>query len=50
LIIKLKLTGEQLYRALENSVCKYPIFEGRFPAISGVKFTFNAKADAGKRI
>ena len=33
LIMQLELTGEQVLRALENGVSKYPALEGRFPAV-----------------
>ena len=30
------MTGEQIIRALENGVSKYPSLEGRFPQVSDV--------------
>lgn len=50
LVIKLRITGKQLVSALENAVSKYPAYDGRFPAISGVSFSFDPKAEAGERI
>lgn len=50
LIIKLRLTGEQVHKALENAVSKYPAYEGRFPAISGVSFSFDPNKTPGQRV
>ena len=41
------VTGQQLWNALENGVSKWP-GDGRFPQISGFKFTFNPLAEGGK--
>jgi len=43
------VSGQQLWRALENGVSKWP-GDGRFPQISGFRFTFNPDLPAGQRI
>jgi len=50
LVIKLRVTGEQLFKALENSVSTYPAYDGRFLAVSGLRFAFDPKKPAGERI
>ena len=50
LIIQLEITGEHLYKVLENSISKYPALEGRFPAISGISFEFDPKKEPMNRI
>ena len=39
--LRVSVTGELLVKALENSVCHYPVHEGRFCQVSGVKFVFD---------
>eukprot|EP01062_Namystynia_karyoxenos_P018931 TRINITY_DN17074_c0_g1_i1.p1 TRINITY_DN17074_c0_g1~~TRINITY_DN17074_c0_g1_i1.p1 ORF type:complete len:634 (+),score=185.96 TRINITY_DN17074_c0_g1_i1:84-1904(+) len=46
----LRMTGEQLLRALENGVSQYPRHEGRFPCVSGVRFAFDAQRPPGSRV
>ena len=43
------VTGQQLWKALENGVSKWP-GDGRFPQISGFRFTFNPDLPVGARI
>ena len=43
------ITGTQLWAALENGVSQWPS-GGRFPQISGFKFSFDASKAAGSRI
>ena len=43
------ITGTQLWAALENGVSQWPS-GGRFPQISGIKFSFDASKAAGSRI
>ena len=43
------MTGQQLWKAVENGVSKWP-GDGRFPQISGFKFSFNPDRAAGSRI
>eukprot|EP01102_Stenamoeba_stenopodia_P015892 TRINITY_DN5489_c0_g1_i1.p1 TRINITY_DN5489_c0_g1~~TRINITY_DN5489_c0_g1_i1.p1 ORF type:complete len:581 (-),score=154.90 TRINITY_DN5489_c0_g1_i1:83-1825(-) len=49
-IMEIEVTGEQLWEALENSVSKYPAHEGRFPQVSGIKFTFDPSKTPGERV
>ncbi|KAJ2558494.1 hypothetical protein EV175_000764 [Coemansia sp. RSA 1933] len=49
-IIVVKLTGDQIRRALENGVSKWPAQEGRFPQVSGIRFEFDPNRDPGDRI
>jgi 2',3'-cyclic-nucleotide 2'-phosphodiesterase (5'-nucleotidase family) len=46
----LNAPGRTILRALENSVSQYPKFEGRFAAVSGINFTWDASRDPGSRI
>lgn len=48
--IVILVTGQQILEALENSVCKYPKTEGRFPQVSGISFGFDPEAEPGNRI
>ncbi len=51
-VIKLELTGAMLRAALEHGVARSAedMEPGRFPQISGAKFTFDARRPAGSRI
>jgi 2',3'-cyclic-nucleotide 2'-phosphodiesterase (5'-nucleotidase family) len=49
-VVKIELTGEQLYQALENSVSEVEKGAGRFAQVSGIQFTFNPELPAGSRI
>ena len=44
-----KISGQQLWDALENGVSQYPS-AGRFPQISGFKFTFDSSKAVGSRV
>jgi 5'-nucleotidase len=44
------LSGAQLWAALENGVSQVETNGGRFPQISGFKFTFDASKPAGSRV
>ncbi|KAL1465097.1 hypothetical protein WDU94_004691 [Cyamophila willieti] len=48
--VVLELTGEQLWLALENAVCKYPKLEGRFPQVAGLSFAFDPEKPPGSRV
>lgn len=48
-IVTTKISGTQLWAALENGVSQYPS-AGRFPQISGFKFTFDTSKAVGSRI
>jgi hypothetical protein len=49
-VVKLKITGDQLVRALENGVSKWPDLEGRFPQVSGIRFSFDPSKPPGERV
>jgi 5'-nucleotidase len=44
-----KMTGADVWKAIENGVSQYPS-AGRFPQISGFKFTFDPTKAAGSRV
>ncbi|XP_065211905.1 trifunctional nucleotide phosphoesterase protein YfkN isoform X2 [Planococcus citri] len=48
--VELNVTGEIIWKALENAVSKYPELEGRFPQVAGVKFAFDPNAPPGQRV
>ncbi|XP_065915509.1 5'-nucleotidase-like [Dysidea avara] len=49
-LLLLSITGDHLLLALENGVSQYPRLEGRFPQVSGIRFTFDPDQPSGKRI
>ncbi|CEP09935.1 hypothetical protein [Parasitella parasitica] len=49
-VVVIRLTGQQLWDALENSVSEYPKQEGRFPQLSGVRLEWNPNAPPGSRV
>ncbi|XP_022237436.1 uncharacterized protein LOC106478186 isoform X1 [Limulus polyphemus] len=49
-LIVVNATGEQIWKALENSVSQYPKLEGRFPQVAGVSFAFDPRKSPGSRI
>jgi len=44
------LTGAQIRQALENGVSQWQVVAGRFPQVSGLKFTFDSTRPVGSRI
>ena len=48
--VVIEVRGEQLAKALENSVSKYPKLEGRFLQVSGIHFLFDPLKDEGERV
>lgn len=44
------VTGAQIWSAMENGVSQYEAVAGRFPQISGFKFSFDVKKPVGSRI
>ncbi|KAL5466915.1 hypothetical protein EMCRGX_G031077, partial [Ephydatia muelleri] len=46
----LEVTGRQLVAALENGVSQYPKHEGRFPQVSGIRFSFDPSQPVGGRV
>ncbi|CAH8581464.1 unnamed protein product [Dicrocoelium dendriticum] len=49
-LVLLEATGKQVLEALENGVSQYPKHEGRFPCVSGVRFSFDPSRPVGSRI
>lgn len=49
-IFLVKMPGKVVKEMFENSVSAYPKLDGRFPAISGMKFTFDAAKPVGERV
>ena len=49
-VVKLRLTGAQIWDALENGVSQVEKNAGRFPQVSGMSYTFKPKAKAGSRV
>ncbi|HMK50481.1 MAG TPA: 5'-nucleotidase C-terminal domain-containing protein [Thermodesulfovibrionales bacterium] len=49
-IVAIKLTGKQIYDALEHGVSAVEKGEGRFPQVSGLMFKYSLSSPRGKRI
>lgn len=49
-VVKLEITGDQLYQALENGVSQIEKGAGRFPQVSGIEYDFNQKLPPGTRV
>ncbi len=49
-IATMKLTGADIVAALENGVSKVEEGQGRFPQVSGLRFTWDRKKPAGQRV
>ncbi|KAI8322095.1 Metallo-dependent phosphatase, partial [Martensiomyces pterosporus] len=49
-VVVVRLTGDQIRRALENGVSKWPAQEGRFPQVSGIRFQFDPDREPGDRV
>ena len=45
-----KVTGQTVWDALENGVAGYPETNGKFPQVSGLKYTFDGAKPAGERL
>lgn len=45
-----EVTGQTVWDALENGVDDYPATNGKFPQVSGIKYTFDGSKPAGERI
>ncbi|KAI5457028.1 Metallo-dependent phosphatase-like protein [Mariannaea sp. PMI_226] len=48
--VVLRVTGQAIWDALENGVSMYPALEGRFPQVSGIRFSFDPKLPRGNRV
>ncbi|KAF2092166.1 5'-nucleotidase [Saccharata proteae CBS 121410] len=49
-VVVIKVTGQAIIEALENSVSKYPALEGRFPQVSNIAFTFSPTSPPMSRV
>ncbi|KAL3298516.1 5'-nucleotidase [Colletotrichum asianum] len=49
-VIFIRVTGQQIWDALENGVSQYPAQEGRFPQVSNITYTFDPSKEPGARI
>jgi len=49
-LVKLEIKGEDLIRAFENGVSRYPSLEGRWPCIAGASFVFDPTVGPLKRV
>ncbi|KAK7403784.1 hypothetical protein QQX98_010426 [Neonectria punicea] len=49
-VVLLRVKGQAIWDALENSVSMYPALEGRFPQVSNIRFVFDPKQPRGKRV
>jgi 5'-nucleotidase len=50
IVITREVTGAQLHQVLEHGVAAMPGANGRFPQISGFKFTYDVARPAGSRV
>lgn len=46
----ISISGKLILNVLENGVSLYPKYDGRFPLVSGLKFTFDPSKEPGSRI
>jgi 5'-nucleotidase len=49
-IVKLEIGGAQLRAALENGLSQHEKVAGRFPQVSGIRYTFDPKRAVGSRV
>lgn len=49
-VVKVAVTGAVIRQALENGVSQWEQVAGRFPQVSGLRFTFNPTRPVGSRI
>jgi len=50
IIVTATIKGADVWAGLENGVSKLPVLEGRFPQVSGLRFTFDSTLPEGKRV
>ncbi|KAJ4355489.1 uncharacterized protein N0V89_003505 [Didymosphaeria variabile] len=48
--VVVRVTGQAIWLALENSVSLYPALEGRFPQVSGITFDFDPSMPPFQRV
>ncbi|KAI8088877.1 Metallo-dependent phosphatase-like protein [Halteromyces radiatus] len=49
-MVVVRLTGQQIWDAMENSVSEFPKQEGRFPQVAGIRVEWSSQQPRGKRI
>lgn len=49
-LIPIRISGALILKVLENGVSLYPKYDGRFPCVSGLQFTFDPSKEPGERI
>ncbi|KAJ1964450.1 hypothetical protein IWQ62_002929 [Dispira parvispora] len=49
-VVVVRLSGTQLWEALENGFSKFPAQEGRFPQVSGLCVRFDPRKPPGERV
>ncbi|KAF2020737.1 ser/Thr protein phosphatase family protein [Aaosphaeria arxii CBS 175.79] len=49
-VVVLKVTGKQIWDALENGVSNYPALEGRFPQVSNINFEVDYTKPPNSRV
>ena len=49
-VVQLKVSGAIILQALEISVSQYPKLDGRFLAVSGINFAWDASKEPGSRV
>ncbi|CAG8514973.1 1413_t:CDS:2 [Paraglomus occultum] len=49
-VVVIRITGQQIWDALESALSKIPKQEGRFPVVSGLKIEYDPSAPPEKRI
>jgi 2',3'-cyclic-nucleotide 2'-phosphodiesterase/3'-nucleotidase len=49
-VVKLEVTGKQIYQALENGISQIESGAGRYPQVSGIQFSYNPKLIPGARL
>ena len=49
-VVQLKVPGQILMKALENSVSQFPKLDGRFMGVSGLNFKWDSSREPGQRI
>jgi len=49
-IVIMKVPGNILHKLLENGVSAYPRLDGKFPIVSGIKFSFDSQKPEYNRI
>jgi 5'-nucleotidase len=49
-VVKVRVRGEAVLRALENSVSAWPDTDGRFCQVSGLRYVFDPNRPRGSRL